>query len=292
MTIPSSRVVPEDSPPSHLTDEIQQLGEDVHESFGSQSMLTQELTLSQLEEGSPPVEDVSTPSPKLEPLSAQRVGLVASDELKENAVAEKKEEDPESSSSNKQDDSLLSQESDFQPLLHAIDFLDNDDRVQSVCAWASKAIDDPHHGKELLLHMALTREDHNYLTSRLTKPTTNVIPERFYWANYPTLEKVLQDNMKEYYDLSIRRKQSQAQIDFNKALVSQIQETADQHGLVFCRHFQNETRLRDRIRCYFKTHIQNAKKRLKTILKNPEKKANRKHILQHLDEWEALRLQS
>ena len=41
----------------------------------------------------------------------------------------------------------------------------------------------------------------------------------------------------------------------------------------------NYKKLRDRIRCYYKTHVQNSKKRLTTILKNPTKPKNREILL-------------
>lgn len=46
----------------------------------------------------------------------------------------------------------------------------------------------------------------------------------------------------------------------------------------------NYKKLRDRIRCYYKTHVQNSKKRLITLLKNPTRPKNREILIKVVDE--------
>ncbi|GMI05330.1 hypothetical protein TrVE_jg1165 [Triparma verrucosa] len=125
--------------------------------------------------------------------------------------------------------------------------------------------------KHLLLEMALSRD--NPRTS-LVDPKAGIIGEGFFWGNYPKLERVLRARMDEYYELSTAKRQSKEQQQFNNQLVESIRIHADANGWVFDPKCFDDKKIRDRIRCFFKTHIQNAKKRLKTVLKNQHKKSN------------------
>ena len=133
--------------------------------------------------------------------------------------------------------------------------------------------------KKLLLVMALKRE--NPRQGPETYPSKgSVIEEGFYWASYPPLESSLRDYMEEYYDLSMNKCQSKDQQAFNNKLVDVIRNMAQEYGWTI--NLQDRE-LRDRIRCFFKTHIQNAKKRMKTMVRNPTKKANAKALAAHMD---------
>jgi hypothetical protein len=121
--------------------------------------------------------------------------------------------------------------------------------------------------QQVILNMALQREPCSKESP--SQPVSNVIREGFFWRDYPVLEEMLYDNMAEYYQISSVNRQSKFQQTFNNQLVERIRKVALQQGWVFEEAFTVK-KLRDRVRCFFKTHLQNAKKRLATLLKHPE----------------------
>lgn len=126
---------------------------------------------------------------------------------------------------------------------------------------------DPELQKKLVLTMALQRP-RQAVNPHPTKVPSRVIQDGFYWKDYPALESVLYDYMAEYYDWSTKERQSKHQQAFNNALVEQVRNMAYQQGNQFDPIHFTDKRLRDRIRCFYKTHLQNAKKRLQTMKKH------------------------
>jgi hypothetical protein len=89
----------------------------------------------------------------------------------------------------------------------------------------------------------------------------------FQWNHFPALESILLTNMAEYYSLSSTKNQTTDQTLFNDELVAQIYRVIKKHNWILPDDMPTN-RLRDRVRCYFKTLIQNAKKRLHTMLRD------------------------
>ena len=153
--------------------------------------------------------------------------------------------------------------------------------AQQAASLAAQAISSPEVSKQLLLSMVFVRT--NPRSPPASWPMRGaVIKEGFFWGTFPPLESVLKRYMRHYYDLSTKKCQSKEQQAFNNDMVTIVRREAAAYEWTFSPAFTDKL-LRDRIRCYFKTHIQNAKKRLRTMLMNPTKKANTKALIQHLD---------
>ncbi|KAL7438825.1 hypothetical protein ACHAXM_006458 [Skeletonema potamos] len=152
--------------------------------------------------------------------------------------------------------------------------------AEKACTLAQQALENPYIGKQLLLSMAIVRTNPRSPPSSYPAHGT-LLTDRFHWAQFPPLDTILRKSMKQYYELSTQKCQSKDQQDFNNALVDQVKNEATKYGWEFDRKSFDDKKIRDRIRCFFKTHIQNAKKRLKTMLRNPSKKANIKALADH-----------
>jgi hypothetical protein len=95
--------------------------------------------------------------------------------------------------------------------------------------------------------------------------------------------------MQEYYTFSLllntsSNPPSSAQRTFNDSLVTVVRQAVSDLGWTLDPTvFFNDRIFRDRILCYYKTLVQNARKRIKTMRANPTKKMNARNLVQHLD---------
>lgn len=87
-----------------------------------------------------------------------------------------------------------------------------------------------------------------------------ILRKKFSWKNYPELEAFLVANREEYLrhsalNYTIQQKQ------YNNRLTERMLELASEHGYIFDESEFSFVTVRDRIRCYFKSYVQSAKKR-------------------------------
>ncbi len=93
--------------------------------------------------------------------------------------------------------------------------------------------------------------------------TTNgkiILKRKCAWKNYPELEHFLIENRDEYLRHSAMN-YTQEQKQYNNELTERLLEVANKHNYEFDRNDFNFVAIRDRIRCYYKSYVQNCKKR-------------------------------
>jgi hypothetical protein len=107
------------------------------------------------------------------------------------------------------------------------------------------------------------------LSQQTKRDVSRVITEGFFWREYPACEQILYNHMQKYYEISAIQKNYKVQQYFNNVLVEEVRKAAEDSGFTVDPEFCDK-KLRDRIRCFYKTHLQNAKKRLATLQKHSD----------------------
>lgn len=101
------------------------------------------------------------------------------------------------------------------------------------------------------------RESHVGLTTK-SGIIRCTLRKKFSWKQYPELEDYLLKNQEEYFEYSSRNYTAE-QRKYNNALTRGLLDLASSEGYVF-EEF-TFSMVRDRIRCYYKSHSQSAKKK-------------------------------
>jgi hypothetical protein len=93
-----------------------------------------------------------------------------------------------------------------------------------------------------------------------TKKPLIILKRKCAWKNCPELEKFLIDNREEYLKHSAMNYTSE-QKQYNNKLTERLLEEAKKHGYAFDLVDFNFVTIRDRIRCFYKSYVQNCKKK-------------------------------
>ena len=104
-----------------------------------------------------------------------------------------------------------------------------------------------------------------------------VLRKKFSWKHYPELERFLIANRDEYLKHS-NMNYTAEQKQYNNWLTERLLEVAAEHHYAFDPEDFNFVAIRDRIRCYYKSYVQTARKRglnlpIKVESGGPTKKA-------------------
>lgn len=130
----------------------------------------------------------------------------------------------------------------------------------------------PTQARKLWVHLVLR----NYKSANV-EWRRGALPTGFVWSDFPPLERVLQEHAPRYYEISYGHNQSRLQAAFYRTLMDRVRAAARDSGCDL-EHIA-DPQLRNRIRFYYKTHLQNAKKRLRTLLHpNNTKAATQQHL--------------
>lgn len=95
---------------------------------------------------------------------------------------------------------------------------------------------------------------------QLSNKKITILRRKCAWKNYPELEAFLIENRDEYLRHSAMNYTVQ-QKQYNNRLTERLLDVAAKYGYVFDEADFNFVAVRDRIRCYYKSYVQSAKKR-------------------------------
>lgn len=87
-----------------------------------------------------------------------------------------------------------------------------------------------------------------------------MLRRKFSWKHYPELERFLIANRDDYLEHSSKNYTAE-QKQYNNWLTERLLQVAEQHNYVFDPDDFNFVAIRDRIRCYYKSYVQTARKR-------------------------------
>ena len=120
---------------------------------------------------------------------------------------------------------------------------------------ADRALQDPKIWKQLLFSMTITRDWKQRVRGVSEPPPGIVLEKAFLWSVYPSLETVLIDNMREYYEMSMDKACTKEQLVFNNRLLSLVKETAAKKGWIWGEGYNTDKKIRNRVRCYYKVSL-------------------------------------